>query len=229
MTDEPHGSATRFGVLGTGTVGQAIAGKLVALGREVMMGARSAGSKKAVAWADAAGPAASEGSFADAARFGTVLVNATAGRASLDALTAAGAEHLSGKLLIDVANPLVFSGDGPPTLAVCNTDSLGERIQRAFPATRVVKTLNTVNAGVMIDPALVQMPHSIFICGDDLRAKQEVVELLTTFGWLPEQVIDLGDITAARGTEMYLMLWLRLWSAIGTGRFNIHVAPPAPH
>ena len=207
-------------------VGQAIAGKLVSLGHEVMMGSRRAGNEKAAAWADGAGPAASEGSFADAARFGAVVVNATAGQASLDALTAAGADHLAEKVLIDVANPLVFGGV-LPTLAVCNTDSLGERIQREFPAALVVKTLNTVNVEVMIDPALVRGPHSIFVCGDDPGAKEEVVALLTAFGWDLEQVVDLGDITAARGTEMYLMLWLRLWSTLGTGHFNIHVATPA--
>lgn len=219
-------SRTRFGVLGTGMVGQAIAGKLVALGHEVMMGARRAGGEKAVAWVGGAGPDASEGAFADAARFGTVVVNATAGRASLDALTAAGADDLAGKVLIDVANPIAASVDGPPTLAVCNTDSLGERIQREFPAARVVKALNTVNAEVMVDPALAGDAHTIFVCGDDPQAKAEVVALLRTFGWLPEQVLDLGDITAARGTEMYLMLWLRLWSTLGTGHFNVHVAAP---
>ncbi len=125
-----------------------------------------------------------------------------------------------------MANPLAF-GDGPPTLAVCNTDSLGERIQREFPAARVVKTLNTVNAAVMSDPALVRGPHSIFVCGDDPGAKEEVVALLTAFGWDPQHSVDLGDITAARGTEMYLMLWLRLWSTLETGHFNIQVATPA--
>ena len=144
--------AMRFGVLGTGMVGQAIAGKLVAVGHEVKMGSREAGNEKAVAWASEAGEGASEGSFADAAGFGEVVVNATAGAHSLEALEAAGAENLAGKVLIDVANALDFSQGMPPTLTVCNDDSLGEQIQRAFPDARVVKALNTINASVMVAP-----------------------------------------------------------------------------
>jgi predicted dinucleotide-binding enzyme len=142
----------RFGVLGTGTVGQTLASKLASLGHEVMMGSRQAGNEKAVAWAKEAGRLASEGTFADAAGFGEDVVNATAGSASLAALAAAGAETLAGKVLVDVANPLDFSAGMPPTLTVCNTDSLAEQIQRAFPETSVVKALNTVNAGVMVEP-----------------------------------------------------------------------------
>ena len=198
----------RFGVLGTGMVGQAIAGKLRALGHEVAVGSRQAG--------------ADTRTFADAAAFGEANVNATAGSASLDALNMAGAGALAGKVLIDVANPLVF-GDGPPTLSVCNDDSLGEQIQRAFPQARVVKALNTVNASVMVTPGELSERHNIFICGDDADAKRQVAELLESFGWHPDDVVDLGDITAARGTEMYLPLWLRMMSATGTPRFNIRI------
>ena len=213
----------RFGVLGTGTVGQGIAGKLVGLGHEVRMGSRQAGNEKAVAWASEAGDGASEGSFADAAEFGEVVVNATAGGASLEALEAAGAENLDGKVLIDVANALDFSQGMPPTLSVCNDDSLGERIQRAFPEARVVKALNTMNASVMVSPGALGETTNIFICGNDDGAKDEVAGLLQTFGWVKERITDLGDITAARGQEMYLPLWLKLYGALGTSEFNIGI------
>lgn len=205
----------RFGVLGTGVVGQTIAGKLVEQGHEVMMGSRQAGNEKAVAWVAEAGDGGSEGSFADAAGFGEVVVNATAGGASLEALEAAGGENLAGKVLIDVANALDFSQGMPPTLSVCNDDSLGEQIQAAFPEARVVKALNTVNCNVMVDPALVPGDHDIFICGNDDEAKGEVRELLQSFGWADGSIIDLGDITAARGTEAYVLFWLRLMGVAG--------------
>jgi predicted dinucleotide-binding enzyme len=213
----------KFGVLGTGMVGQAIAGKLIDLGHDVAIGSRQAGNEKAVAWAHAAGENAREGSFADAAGFGEVIVNATAGAASLDALGMAGADALDGKVLIDVANPLVFGGGGPPTLAMCNDDSLGEQIQRAFPQARVVKALNTVNASVMVTPGDIPGGHNIFVCGDDADAKRQVVDLLQSFGWPPGDIVDLGDISAARGTEMYLPLWLRMMGATGTAQFNIRI------
>jgi hypothetical protein len=213
----------RFGVLGTGVVGQTIAGKLVEQGHEVMMGSRQAGNEKAVAWVAEAGDGGSEGSFADAAGFGEVVVNATAGGASLEALEAAGSENLAGKVLIDVANALDFSQGMPPTLAVCNDDSLGEQIQRAFPEARVVKALNTVNANVMVSPGALGEATNLFICGNDEAAKDEVSGLLQTFGWVKERITDLGDITEARGQEMYLPLWLRLYGALGTSEFNIGI------
>jgi predicted dinucleotide-binding enzyme len=213
----------RFGVLGTGMVGQTVGGKLVELGHEVTMGSRRAGNEKAVEWAASAGERASEGSFADAARFGEILVNATAGASSLEALRSAGAENLSGKLLIDVANPLDSSGGRPPTLAVCNDDSLAEQIQQAFPEARVVKALNTVNAAVMVEPGLLGQSTAIFVCGNDEGAKAQVIELLETFGWLSGDIVDLGDISAARGPEMYLPLWVRLMGTLGTPRFNIRL------
>lgn len=213
----------RFGVLGTGMVGHALAGKLVELGHEVMMGSRQAGNEKAAAWAAAAGEGASEGSFADAAGFGEFVVNATAGMASMEALGSAGHENLADKVLIDVANPLDFSQGMPPMLSVCNDDSLAEQIQRAFPSARVVKTLNTVNASVMVDPGVLPGSHTLFLSGDDPEAKAQVVELLGTFGWPGEDVIDLGDISTARGTEMYLALWIRLFTAKGSPHLNVKV------
>ena len=214
----------KIGILGTGMVGKTIASKLVELGHEVRMGSRAAGNENAVAWATEAGEGASEGAFADAAGFGEIVFNCTAGVASLDALKAAGDTNLAGKLLIDVANTLDFSQGMPPSLSVCNTDSLGERIQRAFPATHVVKALNTVNCDVMVEPARVPGEHIVFVCGNDAEAKEKAVRLLSEFGWRVERVLDLGDITAARSTEMYLPLWLNLMGQLGTLHFNIELA-----
>lgn len=213
----------KFGVLGTGMVGHAIAGKLVAIGHEVMMGSREAGNAKALAWVAAAGPSGSEGSFADAAAFGEVVVNATAGASTLKALDAAGAANLAGKVLIDIANPLDMSAGMPPTLTVCNTKSLGEQVQAAFPDARVVKTLNTINCNVMVEPGIVPGHHTVFVSGNDAGANREVADLLRSFGWPDEDIMDLGDISTARGPEMYLPLWLRMWGAIGNSPFNIHV------
>jgi predicted dinucleotide-binding enzyme len=213
----------RIGVLGTGTVGQALASGLVEAGHEVTMGSRAAGNDKAVEWAEGAGKGASEGDFATAAAHGEAVFNCTAGSASLEALEAAGAGNLVGKLLIDVSNPLDFSKGMPPTLAVANTDSLGERIQAAFPEARVVKTLNTINAGVMVDPGQVPGDHVIFLSGDDAEAKAEATGILGELGWPAERVIDLGDISTARGPEMYLPLWLRMMGALGTAHFNIAI------
>lgn len=213
----------RIGVLGTGMVGQAIATKLASLGHQVRMGSRQAGNEKAVAWTHEAGESASEGSFADAAGFGEIVVNCTAGVASLEALTAAGEENLAGKVLIDIANPLDFSQGMPPTLAFCNDDSLGERIQTAFPEARVVKTLNTMNCQVMVEPGRVPGEHTAFISGDDAEAKRKVADLLESFGWPEERIADLGGIRSARGMEMYLPLWLSLYGSLETGDFNIGV------
>ena len=217
----------RIGVLGTGVVGSAIATKLVDLGHEVMMGARAPDNEKAAQWvaerAAATRERANQGTFADAAAFGELLFNCTAGEASVDALGSARSEDLAGKTLADVANPLDFSQGMPPSLFVSSTDSLGEQIQREFPQVNVVKTLNTMNCEVGVDPAKVPGEHNVFVCGNDDGAKQEVVELLVSFGWPAERIVDLGDISAARGTEAYLLLWLRFWGAFQTGYLNIEV------
>ena len=211
----------RIGVLGTGVVGQTLGRKLVSLDHEVRMGSRQAGGEKAVEWVEAAGVGASEGTFADAAEFGAMVINATAGAVSLDALAAAGADNLAGKVLIDVSNPLDFSAGMPPTLSVCNTDSVAEQIQRAYADARVVKTLNTVNADVMVTPSMAGESHTMFLCGNDDGAKAEVRDLLESFGWPAGDLLDLGGIEAARGLEMYVMLWVRLWMATGTGHLNV--------
>ncbi len=213
----------KIAVLGTGTVGRTIASKLVELGHEVTMGSRSADGDALLEWVGEAGERGSGGTFADAAAAAELVFNCTAGGASLEALAAAGAENLAGKTLIDVANPLDFSRGMPPTLSICNDDSLGERIQAAFPQARVVKALNTVNAAIMVVPDSVPGDHNLFVCGDDGGAKSEATALLESFGWPHGSVIDLGDISAARGTEMYLPLWLRLMGSLGSAEFNIEV------
>jgi len=212
----------KFGVLGTGMVGREIGSKLVALGHGVTMGSRAAGGEKARAWVASAGKSASEGSYADAADGADMLFNCTSGSGSIEALHAAGKERIAGKVLIDVANPLDFSKGVPPSLFVTNTDSLGERIQREFPDTRVVKTLHTVNCTVMVDPARVAGgEHHMFVCGNDADAKAAVSELLRSFGW--KHLLDLGGIEAARATEAYLHLWLKLWGAVKSSEFNVKI------
>jgi 8-hydroxy-5-deazaflavin:NADPH oxidoreductase len=211
----------RIGVMGTGTVGRTLATKLAELGHEVMMGSRSADNESAVEWASGGGERASNGTFAEAGAFGELIFNCTAGGASVDALRSVGAANLAGKTLVDVANPLDFSRGMPPTLLVCNTESLGERIQDEFPEARVVKSLNTMNAAVMTDPSVVRGDHDVFVGGNDAAAKRDVTELLASIGWPRENILDLGDITSARGTEMFLALWLRLYGALETGQFNI--------
>jgi len=213
----------KIGVFGTGMVGQTIGKKLIELGHEVKLGSRTAGNEKGSAWADKAGPRASHGTFADTAGFGELLFNCTSGEVSLEVLAAAGDANLRGKVLVDVANPLDFSKGRPPTLFVTNDDSLGERIQRAHPELRVVKTLNTVNCEVMVDAARVAAgDHTMLLCGNDASAKASVRELLTNgFGW--RDVIDLGDISNARATEALLPIWIRLWGVLKTGDFNVKV------
>lgn len=213
----------RIAVLGTGIVGRTLASALLSNGHEVRLGSRTAANEAAVAWADEIGGPASEGTFADAAGFGELVINATAGAASLEALEMAGAEQLAGKVLVDVANPLDSSRGMPPTLTVCNDDSLGEQIQRALPDVRVVKTLNTVTAAVMVDPTLIEGPHTMFVAGDEAEAKAQASELLQELGWPVTSIVDLGDITAARGMEMYIALWLRLWGTTGTAVLNVEV------
>jgi predicted dinucleotide-binding enzyme len=217
----------RVGVLGTGIVGHTLASKLTELGHHVRMGSRRAGGEKASAWAASAGARGSEGSFADAASYGDLVIVATAGAHVLDVLRAAGSGNLAGKVLIDVSNPLDFSAGFPPTLSVCNSDSVGEHVQREFPDARVVKTLNTVNAGVMVNPGMIPGGSNIFVSGNDAAAKREVRSLLGEIGWPDKDIVDLGDITTARGPEMYLALWVRLMGPMGSGHFNIRLVREA--
>ncbi len=216
----------KFGVLGTGMVGRSIALRLVSLGHEVRMGSRQAGNEAAVAWAREAGPSASEGTFADAAQFGEMNFNCTAGTASLAAVSQAGAEQFAGKVVIDLANRLEMGPDGPQL--VLGEVSLGEELQSALPGAHVVKTLNTVNHQLMVDPSLLPGSHTMFVAGNHAAAKVQVVELLESFGWPARDIVDLGDITAARATELYMPLWLRLWQATQAPHFNIKLIHAEP-
>jgi hypothetical protein len=203
-------------------VGKAISTKLVQLGHNVKMGSRTTNNEKAAEWVKANGANSSQGTFADAAAFGELLFNCTSGMASLEVLKLAGANNLSGKVLIDISNPLDFSKGMPPTLSVCNADSLGEQIQRAFPEVKVVKTLNTMNCNIMVNPSLVPGSHDVFVCGNDAGAKSKVTEILKNwFGW--KSVIDLGDITSARGVEMMMPIWIRLMGVLQTPNFNYKI------
>jgi predicted dinucleotide-binding enzyme len=213
----------QYGVLGTGVVGQTLGSALIGLGHRVCMGSRSASNEAALAWASAHGEAAQVGTFAEAAEFGEVVINGTAGVHSLAALDTAGPTALDGKVVIDVANPLDFSGGFPPRLSVVGDDSLAEQIQRAFPDARVVKALNTVTASVMVDPGSLSEPTDLFIAGDDDTAKAVVTDLLVALGWSRDRVRDLGGLSAARATETYLMLWVSLMGVLGTAAFNVRL------
>jgi predicted dinucleotide-binding enzyme len=223
----------KIAVLGTGAVGRALAGRLAGLGHDVTVGTRDPDATLARSEADRMGnppfrdwlsghPAVRLETFAAAAGGADLVVNATGGDASLDVLTLAGADNLAGKVLVDVSNPLDFSQGRPPTLFVKDTDSLGEQIQRAFPEARVVKTLNTMTAALMVEPSLVAGgEHTVFVSGDDPDAKRTVGELLAAFGHT--DVVDLGDITSARGAEMILPLWLRLMGSLDRPLFQFKV------
>jgi predicted dinucleotide-binding enzyme len=213
----------RFGIIGTGTVGRTLAGKLVVLGHEVMLGSRSKDNAAALDWSAQSGPRGHCGTFAEAAEFGDIVINATSGTVSLSALRMAGAERLAGKVLIDVSNPLIFSSTGEVTLNPVSDDSVGEQIQREFPEARVVKALNTVNAAVMVDPGRVPGEHNLFIAGEDADAKDQVRAVLVEFGWPEQAVLDLGGIAAARGMEMLMPFWLNLMRRFGHADFNYSI------
>jgi len=227
----------RIAIMGTGSVGQAYASKFITLGYEVMMGTRNVKEKLADTAKDGYGnPPFSDwysanknvklGTFQEAALFGEIILNATMGAKSINALKMADVQNLNGKILIDVSNPLDFSKGLPPTLlpGLSNTNSLGEEIQKTFPDVRVVKTLNTMWNGLMVNPAMLNGgDHTTFICGNSSEAKEKVKEILKSFGWPEKNILDLGDISSARGTEMYLPLWLRILGATNNGAFNIKV------
>lgn len=211
-------------VLGTGSAGRTIAARLDELGHPVVLGTRdpsaTAGREDFAAWA-ATVPSVRLATFREAAAAAEVVFLVTSGDAALDVLDLAGTDNLDGKVVVDVTNPLDFSQGFPPTLFVKDDDSLGERVQRAHPQARVVKSLNTMNASVMVRPDSLAEPTTVFVAGDDAEAKAVVTGLLGQFGHT--DVIDLGDISMARGTEMYLPLWVRLMGRLGTASFNIRI------
>lgn len=212
----------KIAVFGTGMVGDTIGSRLIELGHQVMMGSRTANNEKALAFVSKHKSGASAGTFVEAAAFGEIIFNCTKGEASIAALRAA-ESALDGKIIVDVANPLDSSNGMPPSLipALSNTNSLGEEIQKAFPKTHVVKTLNTMWCGLMINPNLIGGgDHINYICGNDAGAKSKVKALLKEFGWHEKNILDLGDITNARGTEAVLPIWLRVWAATQNGAFN---------
>jgi predicted dinucleotide-binding enzyme len=200
---------TRIAVLGTGEVGRRVADGLASAGHEVVLGSRTASEETR--------------SFADAAAFGEVVVNAVGGLVSLEALAIAGQENLAGKPLLDLSNALDHSVGFPPDVDATQSESCAERIQGAFPQARVVKWLNTMNNRLMVQPSALPGPSTTFVAGDDGDAKSVARGLLRDLGWADEDVLDLGDLTAARGLELYLVLWLRMAVALGTSDFNVHV------
>lgn len=224
-----------IGILGTGAVARTIATTLLANGHTLKLGTRNVGDTLAKPGTETTGspsfadwlqsqPGIDLGTFAEVAAFGELLINVTSGGASVAALVAAGETNLGQKILIDVANPLDFSKGMPPTLSIVNDDSLGETIQRRFPAVKVVKTLNTMTAAIMVNPAAVSGTHNVFVSGNDAAAKITVSAFLTEqFGWPATSIIDLGDITTARGSEQLLPIWIRLWGALQTPMFNFAI------
>jgi 8-hydroxy-5-deazaflavin:NADPH oxidoreductase len=225
----------KIAVLGTGTVGQSITNRLIGLGHEVKMGTRNVTESKARTKGDAWGnpgftdwltnnPSIDLVTFEEAAKGREIIFNTTAGVGAIEALTLAGESNLNGKIIIDISNPLDFSKGQPATLFSVNTTSLGEEIQAKFPQAKVVKTLNTMWNGLMVNPKMIgNGDHNVFMSGNDAEAKEKVKEILISFDWTPSNILDLGDITTARGTEMYLPLWLRIWGATQNGAFNIKI------
>lgn len=224
----------KIGVLGTGIVGQTLSTALAAKGYEVMIGTRDVAKTLSSSEPNAMGrpgfavwhqnhPQIRVGTFAEAAAFGEVLVNATSGSVSLAALELAGAANLAGKILMDIANDLDFSQGMPPTTRTTDQpgSSVGERIQAAFPELRVVKTLNTMNAFVMVNPSLVAGDSTVFVNGNDAEAKRVVRGILESLGW--KDIFDLGNITASRAVELLLPIWLRAWGVIGNTPFNFKI------
>jgi predicted dinucleotide-binding enzyme len=227
----------KIAIIGTGIVGKTIASKLVELNHDVMMGTRNVSDKLASTATDNYGnPPFGEwiktnskvklGSFAEAAAFGELVVNATNGSNSITALILAGTKNLAGKVLIDIANPLDFSNGMPPSLlpGLNNTNSLAEEIQKTFPDAMVIKTLNTMWCGLMVNPNLVgNGDHINFISGNNSEAKNKVIKLLNQFGWLDKNIFDIGDITGARATESLLPIWLKVMGVTKNGAFNFRL------
>lgn len=227
----------KIAIIGTGAVGQTLAVKLVSLGHEVLMGTRNVTEKSQSIVKDSYGNPSFRDwhkknskiklvTFADAAASGEIIVNATHGGHSVGALKMADEKNLEKKIIVDISNPLDFSKGMPPGLLqeLSNTNSLGEEIQKTFPRAKVVKTLNTMWCGLMVNPGLIgNGDHINFISGNDEGAKSTVKALLIQLGWKDENIIDLGDITAARATESLLPIWLRVMGVRQSAVFNFNI------
>ncbi len=207
-------SKLKIGVLGTGDVGRVLGGGFAALGHDVMIGTRDPKSEKVTTWVEKTGAHASAGTFAEAAAFGEALILATAWTATESVIHLAGEENLAGKPLMDATNPLVFSGKGPPTLALGHTDSAGEQVQRWAPKSLVVKCFNIVGNPHMVNPTFPTGKPDMFICGDDETAKRTVTALCAELGW---PTIDAGNIEASRLLEPLALLWISLYFRSGNG------------
>jgi hypothetical protein len=205
----------KVGVLGSGDVGKAIARGFLALGHDVMLGAREANNEKVQAFVKEMNVRISGGTFADAAKFGDVVVLATLGTANESALSAAGAENLNGKVLIDTTNPLDFSGGMPPKLIGGPNNSGGERVQRHVPGARVVKAFNSVGNAHMFRPSFAGGPPTMFICGNDDPAKKQVEGILRDFGW---EAADIGGIEGSGHLEALCLVWVLY--AVKNGGWN---------
>lgn len=212
----------RVAVLGTGTVGTTLAGALLEQGHEVVLGSRSSNSAGARAWL-AAHPDGSAAAYPVAAADSELVVVAVAGLAAPGVLMSVPAEQIDGLVVLDVTNPLDFSSGFPPAVVHRDGLSTGEQLQAIRPRSRVVKAFCTMNAAVMVDPGRLGRPTALLMAGNDDEAKAQVAELARPWGWPAEQVVDLGDISAARAMELNMHLWLRIMGALGTPAFNIDV------
>lgn len=215
----------KIGILGTGMVGEALGTKFVQLGHQVKMGSRTANNDSATKWAAKNGASASTGTFADAAAFSEIAFLCLKGEVELEVVRAVGPGPFGSKIVVDVSNPLDFSRGMPPSLSICNTNSLGEEVQKALPSAKVVKALNIVNCDIMVDPEKAGEQPTMMTCGNDVGAKSQIYGLLISLGW--KDIIDLGDITKSRGSEMLLPLWLNLMQTLGTPHFGFKVVRPA--
>jgi predicted dinucleotide-binding enzyme len=229
------GISMNISVLGTGSVGQALAGRLSGLGHSIFMGTRDVESTLAKTTPDGWGnPGIGTWitdntrvqlcTFNDSVAQGNdLIIFAMNGKFAIECLNSIDSALLNGKVLIDISNPLDFSNGFPPSLFISNTESLGELIQNTFPELKVVKTLNTMSNPIMINPKILEGDHSVFLSGNDSEAKSFVTLLLNSFGWESKNIIDLGDITTARGTEMILPLWVRLYGKMQSPMFNFNI------
>lgn len=206
----------KVGVLGSGDVARSLAHGFIATGHSVMIGTRDPTSEKVVEMVGELGPKSSAASYSDTAKFGGVNVLAVRGAVAVEVVGLAGAEHLAKKVLIDATNPLEFHPNGPPTLFVGGTDSLGERVQRAAPAAHVVKAFNTIGNAHFYRPQFPGGPPDMYYCGNDPAAKEKVGTILADFGLTP---IDIGGIEGSRELEAMCILWVK--SAFRLGSFDI--------